>query len=343
MTAPRKVTRLEDLAALAGVSIATVSRALNDSASVNAGTKRRIWQIAREHNYPFRPSMPAMLSGASATIAIVVPPPQGRKAGRQVYLSDPFLLELLGRIGEAARDSDCDLLISHVQPRTFDDLAELMAANRAGGTIFLGQSSLHDRFNKLAETERRFVVWGAELPGQRYGSVGSDNFRGGQRAAAHLLRLGRRRLAFFGDTEAPEAMQRFEGYRKALDEADIPFDPDLVRPLYFEIDSAAAAVSGLLADGARFDGIIAASDAIAVGAVRGLAQAGVRVPEDVSVVGYDDVLLARCARPALTTVSQNLAEAGRLLVSRLLSANDRRPILSQRVTTELIVRESCGA
>lgn len=334
----RKVTRLEDLAELAGVSIATVSRALNDSAAVNDETKRHIWKLAREHSYPFRRYMPAGPIGAEATIAIVIPRPQGRE-GR---LSDPFILELVAGIGDAAGERDCDFLVSHVAPSHFDDLQALMTTNRADGIIFLGQSTLHAEFNRLAEMESRFVVWGAQLPGQRYCSIGTDNIRGGRRATAHLARLGRRRIAFLGDTEAPEAMQRYQGYVHALAEAGLDPDPALVVPAHFEVESAEAAIDTLIARGVAFDGIVAASDLIALGAIRSLQHAGRKVPSDVSVVGYDDVPFARYATPALTTIAQDTAKAGRLLVSKLLNSGRGEEIRSERLPADLIVRESCG-
>jgi len=332
-------TRLEDLARLADVSIATVSRALNDSPAVNEETKRRIWKIAREHNYIFRPHMPAILTGATATIAVVIPTPQGRRG----TLDDPFFLQLIGGVGEAAREAGSDILISHVAPRNYDDLAALMASSRAEGVIFLGQSFLHERLNRLAEVERRFVVWGAELPGQRYCSVGSDNIRGGRRAASHLVRLGRKRIAFFGDTEAPEVMQRHAGYLQALEEAGLTPDPALVSPVHFETESAENAVERFIAQGIEFDAVLGAGDLIALGAIRGLTRRGLNVPRDVSVVGYDDILLARYSHPALSTISQDTAKAGRLLVSKLLSSTGGEEIHSERLPTELIVRESCGA
>lgn len=335
----KRGVRLEDLARLADVSVATVSRALNDSPAVNEETKRRIWRIAREHNYSFRPHMPAILTGSNATIAVVIPTPQGRRGG----FNDPFFLELIGGITEAARETDCDIIISHIAPRGYDDLSALMASSRAEGVIFLGQSFLHERFNRLAETENRFVVWGAELPGQRYCSIGSDNIRGGRRATAHLARLGRKRIAFFGDTEAPEAMQRYSGYLEALDAAGLEADPVLVMPVHFEVESAENAVERLIAQGVAFDAIFAASDLIALGAIRGLNRRGLDVPGDVSVVGYDDIQLARYIRPALTTISQDMAKAGRLLVARLMSSTAGQEIRSERLPTELIVRESCGA
>ncbi len=326
--------RLEDLAALAQVSTATVSRALNDNPLVRDETKRRIWKLARQHQYPFRPQMPAILSGAAATIAIAIP--TGNRA-------DPFFMELIGGVGEAAREAECDLIISHVAPRNFDDLSELISSSRAEGVIFLGQSFLHERYNRLAEIENRFVVWGADLPGQRYCSVGSDNIRGGSRATAHLIRLGRKRIAFFGDTEAPEIMQRYSGYVQALEAAGLPVDPRLAAPVHFEVESAEDAVERLMAQGIEFDAIFGSSDLIALGAIRGLIRHGLRVPDDISVVGYDNVLLARYSHPALTTISQDMAKAGRLLVSKLINSTGAKDIRSERLPTELIVRESCGA
>jgi len=331
-------TRLEDLATIAGVSISTASRALNDSPYVNAKTKQLIWQLAREHDYPFRRYMPAGPIGADATIAIVVPRPQGRE-GR---LSDPFFLELLSGVAEAARERDCDVLFSHVTPTSFEELAGMMKSNRADGVIFLGQSSLHQAFNRLAETEMRFVVWGAQLPNQAYCSVGSDNLVGGRRATIHLARLGRKRIVFLGDAEAPEAVQRLRGYRRGLEMAGLEPDAELIVPAHFELESAESAVDGMIGAGLQFDGIVAASDMIALGAMRALHRAGRRVPEDVSVVGYDDVPFARHSTPSLSTVSQDTNHAGRLLVSKLLAANGRLEIRSERMPTNLIIRESCG-
>lgn len=335
----RRGTRLEDIAELANVSVSTVSRALNDHPAISEDTKRLVWKLARERGYKFRPSMPTLVSGAAATIVIVIPRPQGRH-GR---ISDPFYQELIVGVAEAARDSRCDLLFSHLAPGSFEDLSQLMAANRANGVIFLGQSELHERFNRLAKEEVRFLAWGADLPGQQYCTVGSDNEKGGMRAASHLIRLGRRRIAFFGSTAAPEAMQRYNGYLAAHAESSLEVDPRLIQPAHFEIESAETAVNQLIASGAPFDGIVAASDLIALGAIRALRRAGRSVPQDVSVVGYDNVLLASYSQPALTTISQDMAKAGRIMVSKLVEAISGNLLQSERLPTELIVRESCGA
>lgn len=335
----RRPTTLQDVARLAGVSVSTASRALNDSPSINRQTKQRIWKLAREQNYPFREYMPAGPIGAEATIAVVVPRPQGR----DFMLRDPFFLDLLSGLAEAARERDCDLLVSHVAPASYEDLSVVMSTSRADGVIFLGQSMLHAAFNRLAEAESRFVVWGAQLPDQKYCSVGSDNIAGAARATAHLVRLGRRRIIFLGDTTDPEPVQRYAGYLKALEKEGLAPDPQLLVPAHFEVESAEAAVDALLRDGISFDGVVAASDVIALGAIRALRRAGVSTPGDVSVVGFDNVRFARYATPTLSTVAQDTSLAGRLLVSKLLEAGSGRiRSRSERLPTDLIVRESCG-
>jgi len=323
---------------MAGVSTATVSRALNDSAAVNDRTKQRIWALAREHGYAFRRHMPAGPIGARGTIVIVIPRPQGR----QNRLTDPFSQELVAEIGDAARARGCDFLVSHVAPTSVEDLRALMSTNRADGIIFLGQSTLHRAFNELAKSESRFVVWGAELADQAYCSVGSDNILGGRRAVSHLARLGRRRIVFLGDTEAPEIMQRYQGYLAGLQQSGLSPDPALMVAAHFEVEEAEAAVSALIARRVAFDGVVAASDMIALGAIRAMARAGIKVPDDVSVVGYDDIQFAKYSNPALTTVSQHIDRAGRVLVSKLLNSGDGEDIRSERAPTDLIVRESCG-
>lgn len=332
-----KSARLEDIAREAGVSISTVSRALNDSPAVRRRTKQAIWKIAREHDYEFRLSMPKGPIGAEATIAVVVPAPQAR----ETRVADPFFLELLAGVTEAARERGADLLISHISPTSAEDLDYAMTTSRATGVIFIGQSSLHDAFNALSERDHRFVVWGAEFPDARYCSIGSDNVAGGRRATGHLARLKRENILFLGDTEAPEAEQRYRGYRQALDEAGIAARDELKISAHFDVHSAEAATRSALDRGLSFDGIFAASDLIAIGAIRALTRAGLRVPDDVSVVGYDNIPASRLVTPRLTTIDQDANLAGRMLVSKLIDVQGGRAT-SDRLETSLLIRESCG-
>ncbi len=327
---------LEKLARLAKVSVSTVSRALNDHPSISSPMKKQLWALARKHGYEFRRYMPASPIGAQGAITVVTP----RVRGRPLPLSHPFFLELLASIGEAARDRGCDFAVSHLTPANYEDLVHATTTGRANGVIFLGQGALHDEFNKLAETDSRFVVWGAQIPGQKYCTVGTDNMLGGRRATQHLLKLGRRRILFLGGTD-PEAMQRYRGYTEALQEAEVEIDDGLVGRVEFEAESAEAIVDGLLIRKTPFDGIVASSDLIALGAIRALHRKGLDVPRNISVVGYDNMLLSRLSTPTLSTVQQDIPKAGRVLVSKLLDWNgESRPEL---LSTELIIRESCGA
>ena len=335
----KRITRLQDIARMAGVSVSTASRALNDSPAVNRRTKEAIWKLAREHDYPFRGSMPAGPIGAKATVSIVVPRPQGRDP----RLSDPFFFELLSGLGDAARERDCDIHISHVRPADFEGLHAAMTTHRAEGVVFVGQSTLHGAYNRLTETDGRFVVWGAELPEQSYCSIGSDNELGGRRATGHMIRLGRTRIAFLGLTEAPEVAQRYRGYCIAHEAAGLSLDSALTSPAHFTIESAQACVEALITEGRRFDAIMAASDVIALGALKGLKRCGLSCPDDVAVVGYDNISFAAYGAPALTTIDQDMATAGRLLLSKLLDRSGRSAAASARLATDLIVRESCGA
>ncbi len=279
--------------------------------------------------------MPTAPIGAEGSIVIVTP----HMRGRALPLSHPFFLELLASIGEAARARSCDFTVSHVAPANLDDLVVATTTSRASGVIFLGQSMLHDELNQLAESDARFVVWGAHMAGQKYRSIGSDNLLGGRRATLHLARLGRRKILFIGGSD-PEAQQRRRGYLEALAESGLDPDPKLITQVEFELELAEAAVARLLRRGVAFDGIVAASDLIALGAIRALRRAGVSVPGDVSVVGYDDMLLSRLSTPALSTIRQDTFHAGQLLVASILeSARDNSP---GYLPTDLIVRESCG-
>ncbi|WP_018995591.1 LacI family DNA-binding transcriptional regulator [Hirschia maritima] len=333
----RKATRLEDLAQLAGVSVSTVSRALNDSPAINRRTKEHIWQLARQMDYPFRQSMPAGPIGADATIAIVVPQPQSRNEQR----SDPFLIQLLDSISAAARERQCDVLISHIYPRNYEDLTSAMKTSRADGVIYIGQSYLRSEFNKLSQEDDRFVVWGAEFSDQEYCCVGSDNPEGGKRATSHLIRLDRQNIVFLGDTQAPEASQRYRGYLEAHAEHGLSVNEDMQIPAHFEVESAEAAIESLIASGKKFDGIVAASDMLALGAIRALQKNDRNVPEDVSVIGYDNIPFASLSSPALSTISQDTRKAGRMLVSKLLDTRGHVS-RSERLPTNLIVRDTCG-
>jgi DNA-binding LacI/PurR family transcriptional regulator len=182
------------------------------------------------------------------------------------------------------------------------------------------------------------------VEGQPGVSIGSDNAQGGYEATRHLLAQGRQQIAWLGDASRhyPEFQARFRGYQKALREAQLTAMPSLrVTALSSESDGRTA-METLLNRGESFDAVFAASDLIAIGAMQVLAERGLRVPEDVAVVGFDDIPMARHARPALSTVAQDTRLAGQILVDTLIDQIHGKETPSQRLPVKLALRQSSG-
>lgn len=332
--------RLEDLADLAGVSVATVSRALNDSPLVSQKTRDRVQKLARRHHYQGRSGLSRRQTASQTPkFSVIIPAPQGRDA----RMTDPFMLQLFGGVADAAESVAADLVMPHRRPSDEDAFATLLEQDQSDGLLILGQSRFHEQLNRLADAGRPLVVWGAQLDNQRYCTVGSDNFEGGRRATNHLIRLGSRRLAFLGQFAAPEVRLRLEGYRAALRDQGLREEPGLLQDTGLTVDSALDAVSHLINSRIGFDGIVAASDLVALGAIQALERRGASVPGDVKVIGYDDIEMATYSSPPLTTVQQDVFRAGRLMVLKLLRQINGETVQSEKLTTDVIVRQSCGA
>ena len=182
-------------------------------------------------------------------------------------------------------------------------------------------------------------------PGQPGVSVGCDNVQGGRAVTEHLLSLGRRRIAFIGDASphCPEFFDRYRGHCEALAAAGVEVVPALqVEALDSSEKLGQAGVQSLLERGQKFDAVFAASDLLAIGAMRALADAGLRVPEDVAVVGFDDIPVAAFANPPLTTVQQDTRAAGEVLVQTLLKLIRGEPTEGAMLPAQVVVRRSCG-
>jgi DNA-binding LacI/PurR family transcriptional regulator len=328
--------QMADIARLAGVSVSTVSRALAGSTLVNEQTRERVAELARSLNYTINVGAQNLRLKQNKTVAVIVP---FDPATRQ-HLSDPFFLALIGSLADALTERGHDMLLTRVDANRLDQAANVFHTGRAMGIVLVGQWHHHDQLNEMAVRGVPFVVWGARLDGQLYATVGSDNLLGGELATAHLLDQGARRIAFLGDTELPEVGQRHAGYLKALNARRIAPDAALVRSAPFVREPIEQAVARLVADGVPFDGLFAAGDLMAMTAVSTLRRLGRRVPEDVRVVGYDDIELAAHFHPPLSTVRQPIAAAGVALVEALFAQlrGDRpRPM---QLPTELVVRGS---
>lgn len=323
-----------DIARLAGVSTATVSRALNKSALVNDETRERIEQLARSLNYSINVGAKNFRLGQNRTIAVVVP----YDAATRQHLSDPFFLSMMGSIADALTDRGYDMLLSRVDADKLDSVAQLHDSGRAIGIILIGQWRHHDQLNELAQRRVPVVVWGAQLPRQLYCTIGSDNVAGGFLATEHLIKTGCKRIAFFGDVNLPEAAQRFEGYQKALSKYKVKLDKQLCVSVPFLAESARKAVHDLCKQQIQFDAIFACSDLLAMTAISTLRDEHLRVVDDVAVVGYDDIELARYFHPPLTTIRQPIDLAGRALVGALVEILEGAQPMPKLLPTQLIVR-----
>ncbi len=331
--------KMDDVARLAGVSKSTVSRALADSPLVNEETKKKIRALATSHNYII--DQRARNFRLRQTHAITVAIPLMHDADQ--HISDPFFLDLLGHIADALTEKGYDLLLSKAVPAEPDWLSKLVATRRTDGLILMGQSTQHDAINRLAMEYRPLVVWGAAMPGQNYTTVGSDNRTGGRQATQHLLESGRRRIAFLGDRALPEIADRYQGYVDALNAAGLAASDDLLVTVHFASDAAYHGMRAFLSRGADIDAVIAGSDVIAMSAIRALNESGRQVPQDVAVVGYDDIALAAYVEPPLTTVRQDTVKAANLLVDRLLARIHGETAQSTTIAPELIVRRSSAS
>ncbi|MFI4959022.1 MAG: substrate-binding domain-containing protein, partial [Lysobacterales bacterium] len=188
----------------------------------------------------------------------------------------------------------------------------------------------------------RFVRWGAVLPDQPGVSIGSDNFRGGHAVAEHLLERGCRRIGFLGDASShyPEFFGRYRGYADALQQAGVEVDTALQENAESTERSGYEAMRNLITREAGFDAVFAASDLIAIGAMRALSDHGLRVPQDVALVGFDDIPMASFVNPPLTTILQDTKQAGEVLVDSLLALIRGEPVDSEVLPVKLMVRRS---
>jgi DNA-binding LacI/PurR family transcriptional regulator len=325
--------KLADLAALAGVSTATVSRALSGHSSVNAETRRRIRALAQEHDV--RPNQLARNLRLKSTGAIGLALPLGH--ARDQHLTDPFFLTLLGLLADLLVDRGYDILLSRVIPDSDDWLDRLVDSGRIDGLLLVGQSDQTAAIERVAQRYAPLVVWGANRPDQRHLTVGSDNVLGGKLAARQFITQNRRRLMFVGDPAPPEFADRWTGFVQVAAEADASCEM-LVCPM--GADQVHAAVSSRLARGDIPDGIFAASDVAGMSVLRALAEGGIDVPGTSAVIGYDDVTLAAHTSPPLTTIRQDLTLGAELMVDRLMQRIAGEPSASAIVPPVLIRRVS---
>ncbi len=329
-----------DSAHRAGVSQATVSRVLRGSPLVNPETRERVMEAVRELNYKVDHRASSLRTQRSGTLALLLfedPTPDESHI-------NPFFLSMLGSITRACARNRHDLLVSF-QQLSDDWHADYEDSMKADGLILLGYGdymTYRSKLEQLVEQGTHCVRWGPVLPDQPGISIGCDNFRGGQLVGEHLAGLGRRRVAFLGNASnhSPEFFDRYRGCDDALQKAGASMHADLQVDAESSEEAGHAAAITLMERGRPFDVVFAASDLIAIGAMRALAEHGRHVPWDVAVVGFDDIPMARFASPPLTSVIQDTTRAGELLVETLLKLVRGETVDSVMLPPTLVVRRS---
>lgn len=327
---------MSDISKMAGVSVSTVSRALAGSPLVPDSVRERIEAIAREHGYVVNHVARNLRLQTTQTIGIVLP--LGHETGQQI--TDPFLLEMIGHLSECVIRRGYDVLLTKVTAPGEGWLSRLVQSHRFDGMLMLGQSDQHDAIEDIATHYAPMVVWGERLRGQSYCSVGVDNVYGGRLATEHLMAQGRKTIRFIGPAGVPEVAARYQGYLDALAAGPKSKAPTDLIASHFTYEAAADTVRDLIRRRVRFDALFAASDVIAHGAMTALNEAGLRVPDDVALVGFDDVALARSLTPPLTTIRQDLGMASQLMVDLLFKRIDGEQTSSAVIPASLIVRGS---
>ena len=332
---PNRIRNIAELARLAGVSTGTVSRALADKSLVNKDTRERIQALAREHG--FRPNQMARRLRVQETKVIGVVVPLGHE--QRQHLSDPFFMAILGHLADTLTENGYDIMLSRVIADADDWLERIVDSGMLDGVLLIGQSNQFEAIERVAQWYRPMVVWGSHRPGQLHCTVGVDNRKGGQLAGECLIRAGRKRLAFLGEAVAPELKDRYAGMCDAALAAGLP------EPLRLDTHLAMDLMTEDIAEqmhriGSKVDGIAAASDLIAMHAVRALADRGIRVPQDISVTGFDDLPLAEQTIPRLTTISQSIPAGARAMVSALFERISGNDAASVEMEPKLIRRDT---
>ncbi len=333
----------KDVARLAGVSRTTVSLVLNNVPDVHIPeeTRQRVLEAARKLDYYPAAAARSLASGKSNAIGVVL------CEGQDKVAADAFLPDMMRGIADAALQHDYTVLfraVSNADPES--PYVRLARGKHVDGFIISAPRSDDDKLLTLEETGFPIVLHG-RLPGSDIPFVDVDNIGGAEKAVKHLIGLGHTRIAMI--TNAPltytSAKARLKGYKKALEEAGIAFSEDLLRFGSFLPESGYSAMSVLLALPERPTAVFVASDVVALGALAAIHDKGLKVPEDIAIVGFDDIFAAAYTIPSLTTVRLPAYKLGWQAADMLLKLIRGEKVENTKVflDTELIIRQSCGA
>jgi len=315
-----KRVSIKDVAREAGVSTTTVSYVLNQNPTqtISPETTERIWQAVRALNYVPNLNARSLTSQKTNLIGVVIPQTE---PGKEFMFANPFYGELLSAIEYTARRNGYHLLLSGPEP---DQSYINIARNRSVDGIIIVGSYPSKSLNELHELAVPVVLVDTYVKDEVFHTIGIDDRLGGLLATRYLLEKGHRRIAFVSGSVSEQGViqKRFLGYMDALNEAGIAMDEKSLYLGTVSYDFALSVPEEMQRRGNRETAAFTTSDILGMGLVKGLRRLGRRVPEDLSIVGFDDLDLARMSDPSLTTVHQDIAEKGRCAVQMILDAAD---------------------
>ena len=329
--AARPGLTIAEIARLAGVSAPTVSKVVNGRSEVGAETRAMVEQVLHEHGYQHK----KRAAKASALIELVFH-----------QLAGVYPIEIIKGVERVADEHNLAVVVSesHGKQTPRRGWIEGVLARRPTGVIPVFSDLSAEQRTQLIAARIPFVVLDPTgVPDDEIPSVGSTNWHGGLSATRHLLELGHRRIAVItGPSWALCSRARLDGYRAALDAAGIPVDPALVRDGQFEIGGGLTSTTDLLGLPEPPTAVFALNDGMAIGVYHAASRAGVRIPQDLSVVGFDDYPLDEWLVPPLTTVRQPLIDMGAMAARMVLELARGGDLPSKRreLATELVVRNS---
>ncbi len=331
-----KIT-IKEVAARAGVSIATVSRVINNSGIVHQQTRDAIMLAAKELQYVPNVSARNLSRSKTDTIGLLLPDLHGE-----------FFSEVIRGVDQTAQHSHHHLIVSssHNKKSEIEAALHLMRGRVDGMIIMSPQIDAHTLHANIPRS-MPVVLLNCFVEGNAFDSINIDNFSGAYAMVSHLIGHGHRRIAIIkGSQSNYDADQRLYGYRKAMLEAGIAGDDLIEIAGDFTEEQGYAAAKEIIALAVRPTAIFASNDSMAIGAIGALREAGIKVPADIAVAGFDDIPISKYIRPPLSSVHVSIAELGEHAMQRLVMAIEKKNNYVKQHTAlpaSLVIRESCGS
>jgi DNA-binding LacI/PurR family transcriptional regulator len=331
---------IEEIARLAHVSRSTVSRVLNNHPNVRSEVRAKVLQVVQEHNYTPNAAARSLASSRSNAVGLLVP----RTAA--ILFTDPFFPLVIQGISEACTGAGYFLMLTMLTAELEQPFYNRVLRGRHFDGVIILSSDVDDLLlSRLTHDEIPLVLVGRHPNQALVSTVDTENVEGARLATTHLLGLGYTRVATIsGPQNMVAGIDRCEGYKQALAAAGIPLDPALIVEGDFTQESGYTSMQRLLALDERPRAVFVASDAMAFGAMRAIGEAGLRMPEQIALVGFDDVPAAAYGSPPLSTIRQPCGELGATAVHTLIAQieDPARPPSTIRLPTRLVVRGTCG-